>query len=59
MLELFMHVLIGNLDVSAIYYTSILSDLVDTIEWNETEDIRVFFENIYPFLDVSESDAHP
>lgn len=30
-----------------------LGDILEKIEWNETDDIRVFFMNIYPFLDVS------
>ena len=30
-----------------------LGDILEKIEWNETDDIRVFFTNIYPFLDVS------
>jgi hypothetical protein len=47
-----MHVLIGNLDVASIYYISTLADTIDTIQWNETDDIRVFFAKIYPFIDV-------
>lgn len=31
-----------------------LGDILEKIEWNETDDIRVFFMNIYPFLDVSD-----
>ncbi|CAF1157364.1 unnamed protein product [Rotaria sordida] len=50
-LELFTHVLIGNIDLACIYYITILGDTLDKIEWNETDDIRVFFNTIYPFLD--------
>lgn len=32
-----------------------LGDILEKIEWNDTDDIRVFFMNIYPFLDVSYS----
>ncbi len=32
-----------------------LGDILDKIEWNETDDIRIFFTNIYPFLDVNYS----
>lgn len=48
-----MHVLIGNLDVAAIYYVTMVGDILEKIEWNETDDVRIFFANIYPFLDVS------
>ena len=41
------------MDLAAIYYLTLLGDILETIEWNETDDIRVFFTNIYPFLDVS------
>ncbi|CAF3959313.1 unnamed protein product [Rotaria sp. Silwood2] len=50
-LELFTHILIGNIDLACIYYITILCDTLDKIEWNETDDIRVFFNIIYPFLD--------
>ncbi|CAF2758293.1 unnamed protein product [Rotaria sp. Silwood2] len=50
-LELFTHILIGNIDLACIYYITILCDTLDKIEWNETDDIRVFFNTIYPFLD--------
>jgi hypothetical protein len=30
-----------------------LGDILEKIEWNETDDVRIFFTNIYPFLDVS------
>lgn len=53
MLELFVHVLIGNIDVTCLYYVTSLADILEQIEWNETDDIRIFFANIYPFLDVS------
>ncbi|CAF1470079.1 unnamed protein product [Adineta steineri] len=49
--ELFMHILIGNMDVTCIYYISLLGDILDKIVWYETDDIRIFFKNIYPFLD--------
>jgi len=47
-----MHILIGNIDVSCIYYIAILGDILDKIKWNQTDDIRIFFTNIYPFVDV-------
>ena len=47
-----MHVLIGHVDLACIYYVTLLGDTLDKIEWNETDDIRVFFNTIYPFLDV-------
>ncbi|CAF4533134.1 unnamed protein product [Rotaria sp. Silwood1] len=50
-LDLFTHVLIGNIDLACIYYITILGDTLEKIEWNETDDIRVFFNTIYPFLD--------
>ncbi|CAF3069840.1 unnamed protein product [Rotaria socialis] len=50
-LELFSHILIGNIDLAGIYYVTLLGDILDKIEWNETDDIRVFFNSIYPFLD--------
>ncbi len=30
-----------------------IGDILDPIEWNDTDDIRVFFINIYPFIDVN------
>ena len=48
-----MHILIGNIDLACIYYITMLGDILEKIQWNETDDIRIFFNTIYPFLDVS------
>ncbi|CAF1018673.1 unnamed protein product [Adineta ricciae] len=50
-LELFMHVLIGNIDVTCMYYVALLGEILEKLDWNETDDARIFFSNIYPFLD--------
>ncbi len=47
-----MNILIGNIDLACIYYVTILGDILEKVEWNESDDIRIFFMNIYPFLDV-------
>jgi hypothetical protein len=46
------NILIGNIDLACIYYVTILGDILEKVEWNESDDIRIFFMNIYPFLDV-------
>ena len=50
-LEVFCHVLIGNLDRSALNYLLYLAEMIDKIEWKETEDVKPFFNIIYPFCD--------
>ena len=47
-----MQVIIGNVDVCAIYYVTMIGDILDQVEWIETDDVRVLFANIYSFLDV-------
>ncbi|CAF1480980.1 unnamed protein product, partial [Didymodactylos carnosus] len=49
--DLFSHVLIGNIDLCCVYYLTVLADILDQIDWFETEDVRPFFAIIYPFLD--------
>ncbi len=50
--EIFCHVLIGNFDRGILNFVLYLAEVIDKIDWTETDDIKTFFSVIYPFCDV-------
>jgi hypothetical protein len=51
-LEVFCHVLTGNLDKSCLNYILYMAEILEEIDWLSTEDIGIFFQIIYPNADV-------
>ncbi len=51
-IEIFCHVLIGNLDRGIMNYILYMAEVIDKIEWAEADDARIFFAIIYPYCDV-------
>ena len=52
-LEVFCHVLIGNLDRGILNYLLYLAEIIDKIEWIHVDDVKLYFAIVYPFCDVS------
>ncbi|KAH3789098.1 hypothetical protein DPMN_167267, partial [Dreissena polymorpha] len=48
--QLFAHILVGNLEGAVFRYTMLLCDFIDAIDWHEVEDFRAFASVVYPFL---------
>lgn len=57
LIEIFCNVLIGNLDRSVINYLLYMAEIIDRVEWEESDDVKIFFAIIYPYLDEEELDT--
>lgn len=57
LIEIFCNVLIGNLDRSVINYLLYMAEIIDRVEWAESDDVKIFFAIIYPYLDEDELDT--
>lgn len=53
MIQMYGHILVGNLEGSSFRYIMLLGDFIDAVEWKEVEDFRAFAAVVYPFLGVS------
>ena len=49
---MFCHVLIGNFDRGVLNFVLYLGEVIEKIEWIETDDVKLFLTIIYPFCDV-------
>lgn len=49
-IQVFGHVLMGNLDGSCFRYLLLMADFINLVEWKEVEDFRYFAAIVYPFL---------
>ncbi|ESO98340.1 hypothetical protein LOTGIDRAFT_159143 [Lottia gigantea] len=54
MLQLFGHVLCGNLDAVCLRYILLLNDFIHSVDWQQVNDFRAFISVIYPFLGEDE-----
>ncbi|XP_033757062.1 uncharacterized protein LOC117339522 isoform X1 [Pecten maximus] len=48
--QVFGHILAGNLDGAVFRYAMLMSDFIQAVEWKEVEDFRAFASVVYPFL---------
>ncbi|XP_067940341.1 uncharacterized protein [Watersipora subatra] len=48
--QLFAHSLVGNIDFAACRYMLVLSNYIETIDWQDVEDFRAFAASVYPFI---------
>eukprot|EP00057_Strongylocentrotus_purpuratus_P010139 XP_011664613.1 PREDICTED: uncharacterized protein LOC764539 [Strongylocentrotus purpuratus] len=55
-IQIFAHVMVGNLDATVFRYLLILTDLVDRVDWHHIEDFKYFIMAVYPFLNEDELD---
>nr|XP_054766729.1 uncharacterized protein LOC129273690 [Lytechinus pictus] len=55
-IQIFAHVMVGNLDATVSRYLLILTDLVDRVDWHHIEDFKYFIMAVYPFLNEDELD---
>jgi len=46
-------VLIGNLDRGVLNFILYMADVIDKIDWIESDDLKIFLGIIYPYCDVS------
>jgi hypothetical protein len=53
LVEIFCNVLIGNLDKAILNYILYSAEIIDRVEWQESDDVKIFFSIIYPYCDVS------
>ena len=44
--------LIGNLDRSILNYMLYMAEIIERVEWEESDDVKIFFAIIYPYCDV-------
>lgn len=49
-IQLFGHILVGNLEGACFRYMMLLCDFICTVDWKEVEDFRAFAAVVYPFL---------
>ncbi|XP_045189015.1 uncharacterized protein LOC123546637 isoform X2 [Mercenaria mercenaria] len=49
-IQLFGHVLVGNLEGACFRYMMLLCDFICAVDWKEVEDFRAFAAVVYPFL---------
>ena len=52
-IEIFTHVIVGNLDACVFRYLLLICDLIDRVDWRHVDDFKAFASNIYQFLNVS------
>ncbi len=52
LIEVFCNVLIGNLDRAILNYIIYLAEIIDRVDWLESDDVKIFFSIIYPYCDV-------
>ncbi|WAR22337.1 hypothetical protein MAR_016311 [Mya arenaria] len=50
LVQLFAHILVGNLEGACFRYMMLLSDFISAVDWKEVEDFRAFASVVYPFL---------
>jgi hypothetical protein len=50
-IEVFCQVIVGNLDRSIMNYILYMGEIIDKIDWQETEDVKIFLSIIYPYCD--------
>ncbi|KAL4231540.1 hypothetical protein ACF0H5_009121 [Mactra antiquata] len=50
LIQMYGHILVGNLEGASFRYVMLLSDFITAIEWKEVEDFRAFAAVVYPFL---------
>lgn len=55
-IQIYAHIMVGNLDATVFRYLLILTDLVDRVEWHHIEDFKYFLMAVYPFLNEDEID---
>ncbi|XP_077992401.1 uncharacterized protein LOC144446500 isoform X2 [Glandiceps talaboti] len=53
-LQMFSHMLVGNLDAAVFRYLLLIADFIDKVEWKEMADFRAFASALYPFLTEDE-----
>ncbi|XP_071947755.1 uncharacterized protein [Antedon mediterranea] len=54
--QIFSHILVGNLDGAVFRYLLLIADLIDRVDWRYVEDFKGFIANIYPFLNEDDID---
>ncbi|XP_033102930.1 uncharacterized protein LOC117105765 isoform X2 [Anneissia japonica] len=55
-IQIFSHILVGNLDGAVFRYLLLVADLIDRVDWRYVEDFKGFIANIYPFLNEDDID---
>ena len=49
-IQLFAHSLVANIDFAACRYVLVLSNYIESVDWQDVEDFRAFSTSIYPFI---------
>ncbi|XP_072030797.1 uncharacterized protein [Amphiura filiformis] len=55
-IEIFTHILVGNLDACTFRYLLLIGDLIDRVDWRHVDDFKAFASNIYSFLNEDDID---